>query len=122
MKVSTERDRVEDVRPRWRAQYLDHYGPDWRFWDGRTVAEVWAALEALPWPSVTAADVARVIGNDGWAGNQKCHECNGEFPIIIEVGQPPDYESHTAQLCRGCVAKALEMIDRSSQIGESEPR
>ena len=40
-----------------------------------------------------------------------CNGCGTYVPAIAVVGDAPDYESSTAQLCRPCVEDALAAFD-----------
>jgi hypothetical protein len=40
----------------------------------------------------------------------ECGECGNICEKLIEIGEPPDFESSTAQVCAGCLQKALNLI------------
>ena len=41
----------------------------------------------------------------------RCHECGASgLPAAVVVGEPPDYESSTATLCRACIVAALALL------------
>jgi len=105
-----ERRKVSEVAARWREQYYSS-----RYGWGQTITGDTGAIHrqllALP-ASATSADVAEIIGNDSWAGPSRCHECNELTPRTVQVGQSPGYESHTAELCEGCIRKALALFER----------
>jgi len=66
------------------------------------------ALGSSPDPD----DVDRVIGNGSWTRVPECDECGaGDQPFVIQVGQPPDYESRTAKLCGSCCRQAIAEAD-----------
>jgi hypothetical protein len=54
----------------------------------------------------TEGHIRKIIGNDLWTYN-RCHECDNDSKITIQLGQPPDYESATANICPKCLKKAL---------------
>jgi hypothetical protein len=58
----------------------------------------------------TQQQIKEVIGNGSWT-RLKCDECGKEVQATIEVGQEPDYESATANLCIDCLRKALEKFE-----------
>lgn len=59
----------------------------------------------------TKHDVARIIGNDSWVKEHSCHECGKESYDIVMVGEPPDYENHTANMCLDCLKAAVQLIE-----------
>lgn len=111
MNVITERELIRSVAARWRHQYGDRgdYSSR-RLRSGKTAAEVAAQLDQLDPETATAADVARIIGNDSWTRVAECDECRGRAPCVVEVGEPPDYESSTARLCLPCAERAVAML------------
>jgi hypothetical protein len=69
-----------------------------------------AQLLALSKP-IDADEVDRIIGNRTWTEVPKCHECGTEGHVaVVQVGEEPDYESHTACLCMTCAQKAVEAL------------
>lgn len=54
-------------------------------------------------------DVDRIIGNSSWTRTE-CNECGRVNVDVVEIGQKPDYESYTANICKSCLSKALEII------------
>jgi len=106
-------DLAKGVADRWYETYFDKRNNQWRYDDGkRTIYEDLKALGSNP--SADFVDMA--IGNPTWTAC-RCDECDGQFEEVIEVGQPQDYESATAKLCKGCVTYALGWFDedRSKQ-------
>lgn len=67
-------------------------------------------------PEATADQVAEIIGNRPWT-DLRCHEC-GTYGhhAVVEVGDPPDYESCTASLCLPCARKAVEMLENVVKV------
>lgn len=51
-----------------------------------------------------AIDVA--IGNSSWT-RLKCDECDNDVQELVQIGQEPDYESATANVCFDCLHRAL---------------
>jgi hypothetical protein len=111
MKLTTQRDLIRSVATRWRQQYepFTHDTPLFSVRNGHRQVipkkEIAASLEALDKETATAADVAAIIGNESWT-RLTCDECGKDTDAVIMVGQEPDYESHTASLCRSCVERA----------------
>ena len=105
MKLLSERNQVREVARRFRAQYpAGTYGGDRR---KRNVA---AELEALDTETATAEQVAEIIGNSSWVGASTCHECGVDTWDAVQLGQEPDYESSTANICKSCLEKALSLF------------
>lgn len=109
MKLINERTLVAAVAARWKAQYFRRGG--WgtvRLGNPETIHQGLLALG----PDATAKDVAAVIGNKSWAGPQRCHECGIEdVDAVVEIGQPLDYESATAEICLPCLRKAVALLE-----------
>lgn len=106
MILLNERAQVKQAIKNWLGMYgLDRtYGADKR---GRKVG---AELLALDQETATADDVAEIIGNHSWVHEKSCSECGAESWGIVEIGEPPDYESATAYLCRDCLQSALRLL------------
>lgn len=108
MKLISAKTMVAEVVKTWRAQY---------FRDGKWTRcvggseNIYQRLSALP-ETATADDVAAIIGNDTWAHSPACHECKRIMPAVVQLGEPPDYESHTASICVDCLKEAVTLHDR----------
>lgn len=101
-----ERAQVKRAIKLWVSRYgLDStYGADKR---GRRVG---AELMALDQETATAEEVAEIIGNSSWARERACDECGKETWELVEIGEPPDYESSTACVCRDCLHDSLQLL------------
>jgi len=42
-----------------------------------------------------------------------CHECDARVDVV-QVGQEPDYESATANVCLVCLKKAVALLEQSA--------
>lgn len=51
-----------------------------------------------------------------WAHN--CTECNKSFRTLVELGEPPGYESRTVLLCQNCLTDALARIASPKKVGQ----
>ena len=99
MKIITRQMLADQAAQKWYQQYANSSW--WLSSNKRATHEALLALGEHPKPE----DVDRVIGNGSWT-NLSCHECgNGRVDCVVEVGEPPDYESRTAQLCLDCIDK-----------------
>lgn len=106
MKLMNERNQVREVASKWREQYgAGTYASDNR---KRSVGDELAALDA---ETATADVVAEIIGNRSWVQMNTCHECGTETWDAVQVGEPPDYESHTATICGPCLRAALRLLE-----------
>jgi hypothetical protein len=101
------REQIQTVAERWEQAYFSN--GEW-FAYGKDKAAIYNKLESLP-ADATADDVAAVIGNDTWAGPHQCHECGESSLLVAQVGQPPDYESHTADICLPCARKVVALLE-----------
>jgi hypothetical protein len=94
----TQRDLIRDIVKRWEEQYGKR-PPE------KDKADILERLKALDRKTCNAEDVARAIGNTSWT-ELRCDGCRKYVTEAVTVGEEPDYESSTADLCRDCVAEA----------------
>jgi len=47
----------------------------------------------------------------------ECGSCNEPSPIIVEIGNEPDYDSSTAYVCEKCLRTALALIEAEKKAG-----
>ena len=104
MKLITQRQLIQGVAAKWRAQYKGSM--DTRLFDGSSKGEIAEQLDALDRDKACAEDVAKIIGNNSWT-RMTCDECKRDVDAVLRVGAEPDYESATAYLCFECVQKAM---------------
>jgi hypothetical protein len=90
---------------RWKYSY---WRPDGRGWIVDFASGVHAQLLALG-ANPDPEDVNRIIGNKTWT-QQWCNEPQCGGVAVVEVGQEPDYESSTANLCRDCLKKVAALV------------
>jgi len=110
----TEFEQVRSVAERWRQQY-EH--KDWavkKNYSGKTPAEIYEALLALP-DTANATDVAAIIDNDSWIGNY-CTFCGEKRILGFEIGQPRDYESATIDACEECARIIARQIMKEGAL------
>jgi len=115
MKTITQRQLIQNVANKWRDQY-EPFKSDSPIFSERagiktykTKKQIADELDALDKETATAQDVAAIIGNESWT-RLKCDECGNEPEIVVQVGQEPDYESHTASLCVPCLKAAAGLV------------
>lgn len=104
MKSWTTRDQIREIAQRWARQYP----PGHKF--GADKDGVAQRLAALDGESATAADVEAIVGNASWVG-LKCDDCGAKVEAIIQLGEEPDCESATANVCDDCIRKACELAE-----------
>lgn len=96
MHLITRQSLANSALARWRRQYPN----------GHPNGNIATALERLgPTPNPDAVDA--VIGNTSWTSPGSCDECGKAADELVEVGEPPDYESSTARLCVACAVAAV---------------
>lgn len=94
IKIRTKQSIIDGVAEMWKHQY------------GESNTKEYQQLCALVSP--TEEQIANIIGNSSWTENE-CTECRKDFPIVIQIGDDPDYDSDTVWLCTECLQKALRM-------------
>ena len=104
MKLITRRSRTMEVVDDWRRQYEDgQYGQD--------KLTILLRLAALNLSTVDPDEVDDIIGNDNWTSPGDCTDCGAEdLAAVVQLGQEPDYESATANVCADCLRKALDLV------------
>lgn len=110
MKVLIQRELILQVVGRWKAQYPI----DYQFGTGRSSDAILSELKNLDLSTCSASEVDRIIecGSErcsGWV-SFNCNECNSYKDWVVQVGDEPDYDSATVQLCRECLQKAVDLL------------
>lgn len=108
MKLVTIRDLIRQVPERWKAQYCYAEGK-WGKTMGGDTSLVYKGLAALDRETATPEQVAAIIGNGSWS-QLLCNECGQNVDAIVELGQPPDHDSSTANVCVSCMYKAIALL------------
>jgi len=75
-----------------------------------TVGE-WPQLSELDPETATVEEVENIIGRYGWLRQSSCDECGIQTWDIVEIGEPPYYESATAYVCLDCLKKAIALLE-----------
>ena len=89
-------------------RYIKQYPEPFTFRDGSNSSDIIAGLRELgeqPNPD----DVDRVVGNRSWTEVPLCDECGKTDYVVIEIGEPLDYESATARVCWTCLLVACAL-------------
>jgi len=109
MKLMTIRSQILKALDTWYNSSLDikesEYGK-----------EILKKLEAINLAKATEEDIAKIVGYllPAYIRPQTCSECNSTSDILVEIGEPLDYDSCTAFICEDCLQKALELIRNKS--------
>lgn len=110
MKIITKQSVSATAAERWRAQYC-HRG-EWSVvyipvkQSAQVIYEQLLGLGACP----SSEAVNLIIGNSSWGYPPWCDECGQrDNDLVVQVGQEPDYESATANLCMECVRKLADI-------------
>lgn len=108
MMVISERKQVREVAASWQASYgRRHWAND------PEKQAIGLKLQALDPETATAAQVAEIIGNESWVKKTACHECGSADWNNVQLGQEPDYESHTATICLDCLRAAVRLAEEA---------
>jgi hypothetical protein len=65
-------------------------------------------LSTLDPETCAKEDVNDIIGNNSWT-SLLCHECCEDCDVVVQLGQEPDYESMTANVCADCLTQACAL-------------
>jgi hypothetical protein len=98
----SRRQMAAKTADRWREQYGPMFGV-FPFGDAR---EVLKQLESLG-RSPTVEQVEAIC--PGWTV-LRCDECRDEVDEVVQLGEPPDYESSTAVVCLRCLVNACALF------------
>jgi crossover junction endodeoxyribonuclease RusA len=99
MLIITTRSLIREVAARWRSQYREPVGDK---------LEIAMKLDALDPGTASADAVNAIIGNSSWT-SMTCNECRCRVAAVVRLGEEPDFESHTADICFDCLAKAVAL-------------
>jgi hypothetical protein len=106
LQLITRQSRANGAANRWKNIYFDNEG--WRHIMHGSSEEIYNKLAILSEP-VDPDKVDQIIGNGSWT-RVKCDNC-GKVASVVTVGQEPDYESSTANVCQDCLRNALAKFD-----------
>jgi len=102
MKLITKEMLIKDVAESWKRSYLRN-GEWYETISGDTEIVYRKLLKAT-----TEQEVVGAIGNKSWT-SLYCNDCEKEVNAVVQLGEGPDYESHTAYICFDCLEKALKL-------------
>lgn len=104
MKVIAQRQRIEQVAASWENTYRKgtvYYTEE--------KADKLKRLKALDLSTATAQEVNEIIGNASWT-DIKCDDCGKAVTKVIQLGEEPDLESYTANICQDCLDRAVILM------------
>lgn len=112
MKIITPFTLAQEAAKRWSEQYGTNL---WARDSGKQeIARQLNALEKLGHP-IQPETVEEIIGNRSWTRIYKCDECGTEEPpLVVQLGEEPDYESSTANICLRCLEVAVTLARSQS--------
>ena len=117
MIVLDEKYQAGRIAALWKRQYGRQFDdPSHLMFNKRTALDTYQLLLEMDGRG-TAADYERVIGNSSWCCETRCDECGTESWDVVRLGEEPDYESSTANVCLGCLRKAVALLDGGDCTG-----
>jgi len=109
--VTTVRDLIRGVAERWDS----HYPIGYSGFEPEKKRAISRKLADLDKEKATAKEVEAIIGNSSWT-DLSCNSCRADhLPVIVTVGEEPECESATANLCYSCCVEAWSMMVRTVQ-------
>jgi hypothetical protein len=115
MDVIQRRDVIKAAPARWLEQYktnADSHVCTWGVSPRKTYGQIRAALAALNLETCQPSDIDAALGAPGWADND-CDECDKSFPVVLRIGEEPDYEARWRDVCADCLAKAAKILSET---------
>lgn len=103
-----QRDIIRSFRDRWMDQYKSDLDSRETGWGAGSFGDVRARLAALDLETCSPEDVNQALGVSGWADND-CDECGKSVPVLIRIGQKPDYDARWQDLCGECLTGATAL-------------
>ena len=113
MKIITRKLKAQSAAQDWHNTYAKD---NWRWYGsksfvtGMSKKEAYEALVALG-RTPSPEDVNKVVGSTAWT-NCLCNECGELVEQMVQLGQEPDYDSATANICFVCLDKAVKLRTR----------
>lgn len=102
MRLITRKGLAPKVAARWKNNYFKN--GEWRY--GEDKKDIYLRLEGIGL-NPTPEEVNEAIGNSSWT-DVRCDECGKYVDEVVQVGQEPDYDSCTANICKPCLILAME--------------
>lgn len=102
MQLITTKYLLKELPNRYKAQYTKNQIFD----NGLSSENIIALLEGES--ELTKERANEIIGNTSWTQNN-CDECGKDSDSVVQLGQEPDYDSSTANICFDCLRKAITL-------------
>lgn len=112
MKVITARTQIRELPALLEKAWKRHDGT----WKRIVQAEpdtqkIHAKVAALNPETATVAEVEAAMGFSGWLNETFCRECQHHVDVVVQLGEEPDYESRTTELCLDCLRSAVKAAE-----------
>jgi hypothetical protein len=108
VKLITERDSIKSAIE----SFISTHGKGTYRADKRDIM-VGEELAKLNKETCSAEDVNNLINSD-WV-SMRCHDCGNMVKTFVELGEEPDYESYTANICLDCLKKAVNLVEDTKE-------
>ena len=101
-----QRDKIRSALQRHREAYPND---NYRYFNGQTAGEVRQRIARLDLETCTAAELDAVMVGSGWGSNE-CDVCGEDAPVLVRIGDEPDYDNRWQDVCEACLRKAVDMM------------
>ena len=117
MKIITQRDLVRAVADRFEQTYGEGWHPFVYLKDNppRKWQEIAADLRVLDLETCPASAVNSIMTNEAWT-TLTCNECGKVVTEVVEIGEEPNPESRTANVCFRCIDAAWLMTQLTNKV------
>lgn len=108
--IVTAQNDIRDVPNKW----LERYRVSKGVWIDDNKEDIYWKLVSLDLETVTADDIAAVIGNPYWASDTiTCLSCGLEFEVVarFEYEDERGSDNHL-DFCYGCLREAMDQFDK----------
>lgn len=112
MKVLTARNQIRELPGKLKHAWQRFDGTWMRIAQREPDTEkIYDAVCALDLEAATVDDVRTAMGFGDWVYDSfTCHECKQTVDKVVQLGEEPDYDSSTANICVACLRKALKAV------------
>lgn len=108
MEIITRHYLIANVSERFKSQYRN------KDWDTVVSWSSSALTYRQTYDKLVSAkseqDVKDAIGVTGWVKNT-CYECGEDKDVVVMLGELPDYESNTTQVCLSCIKRLVTYLE-----------
>lgn len=107
MRLITKEMIVKGVAERWKTAYFSPKTNNW----GTTISGDMEIVYKKLLKATSEKEVNDIIGNKFWT-ELHCDDCKKEVDAVVQLGDEPDYESATANICFECLEKAVGLKEK----------